>query len=121
MKVSTDMNYKEIKLRAKSPEAAATEIMYEIAACRADRVELIRFNISYVEEAEEVNTSKKILAAVLKLLRNMKQKGSVQFIATPESFAAGSTESRFLYNKFPSIFDSTPSANEGETFVFVKI
>ncbi len=115
------MNYKEIKLRATSPEAAATEIMYEIAACRADRVEVIRFNISYGTAAEEDNTSKKIIASVQKLLRNMKQKGSVQFIATPECFAAGSTESSFLYNKYPSIFDSIPSANEGETYVFVKI
>ena len=43
------MNYKEINLRAKTPESAATEVMYEIASLRADGVGLIRINILYEE------------------------------------------------------------------------
>ena len=39
------MSYKEINLRALTPESAVTEIMYEIAACRADNIDLIRINI----------------------------------------------------------------------------
>ena len=47
------MNYRMINLRAEMPEAAATEIMYEIAASRADGVDLIRLNIETHEDSTE--------------------------------------------------------------------
>ncbi len=115
------MSYKEIKLRSHSSESAITEIMYEIAACRADGVELIRFNIYYDEESKSMNDWRKVVASSIRTLKNMKQKGSIQFIATPESFENGSTESSFLYNKYPSLFELTPTVEEGESFIFVKL
>ena len=80
------MSYKEILLRSRTADAAVTEIMYEIAACRADGVELIRFNISYGNAMESMNEVGKIISALLRTLKNMKQKGSIQFLATPDSF-----------------------------------
>lgn len=115
------MIYKEILLRSKSADAAVTEIMYEIAACRADGVELIRFNISYGDDMESMNDGGKIISLLLRTLKNMKQKGSIQFIATPDSFKMGSTESSFLYNKYPSLFSTAPTCADGESFVFVKL
>ena len=115
------MIYKEILLRSCAPDAAVTEIMFEIAACRADGVELIRFNISYGNAMESMNEVGKILSTLLRTLKSMKQKGSIQFIATPDSLKNGSTESSFIYNKYPSIFSSAPSCADGERFIFVKI
>ncbi len=115
------MSYKEILLRSRTADAAVTEIMYEIAACRADGVELIRFNISYGNAMESMNEVGKIISALLRTLKNMKQKGSIQFLATPDSFINGSTESSFLYNKYPSIFSSAPSCTDGDSFIFVKL
>lgn len=115
------MSHKEINLRSKSQDAAATEIMYEIAACRADGIELIRFNISYGDSNESITEGKRILSSIVRTLKNMKQKGSIQFIATPDSFESGSTESSFLYNKFPSLFSSKPTCSEDESFIYVKL
>ena len=115
------MSYKEINIRSQSADAAVTEIMYEIAACRADAVELIRFNISYASSEGTMNEGKKIFSHAIRTLKNMKQKGSVQFIATEVDFATESTESNFLYNKYPEIFNSTPVARENEEYIYVKI
>ncbi len=114
------MSYREINLRAKTPESVATEVMYEIASHRADGVGLLRINILY-DAGEGIDAEKKrILSGIIKLLKNMKQKGSVQFFATEESFRTGSTEVVFLQNKYPEVF-STPPAFDGGAFVFVKL
>lgn len=115
------MSYKEITLRSVSVDTQATEIMYEIAACRADRVELIRFNISYGISAEAMNETKKMFSSAVRLLKNMKQKGSIQFIATPDSFESGSTESIFLYNKYPDLFEGSDAMQNGDSYIFVKL
>lgn len=114
------MSYKEINLRAKTPETAVTEVMYEIASLRADGIGLLRINIIY-EAGEELDTeTKRIISQIIKLLKNMKQKGSIQFFATEDSFRLSSTEVVFLQNKYPAIFSAHPS-REGESFVFVKL
>lgn len=115
------MSYREINLRSVSADAAATEIMYEIAAARADGVELIRFDISYSDGSKTITEWKRIVSSAIRLLKGMKQKGSIQFIATPESFEVGSTESSFLYNKYPSVFETAPTVANGEIFIFVKL
>lgn len=114
------MSYKEIKLRTRTPESASTEIMYEIAACRADGVDLIRINISYDEDGGNNTEFKRIISVIIKLLRNMKQKGSVQFFATADSFRLATTEAVFLQNKYPGLFSVQPEANDG-AFIYVKI
>ena len=115
------MSYREINLRSASADAVATEIMYEIASCRADGVELIRFNISYGINLEAMNEVKKILSSATRLLKNMKQKGSIQFIATSDSFESGSTESSFLYNKYPELFEGSAVLDAGDNYIFVKL
>ena len=115
------MSYREINLRSVSADAVATEIMYEIAAARADGVELIRFDISYSDGSKTMIDGKRIISSAIRVLKGMKQRGSVQFIATPESFENGSTESSFLYNKYPSIFETAPTVRDGESFIFVKL
>ena len=115
------MSYKEINIRSFGADSVATEIMYEIAAARADAVEIIRFNIFYGLDADTMNEGKKIYSSAIRLLKNMKQKGSIQFIATSDSFESGSTESSFLYNKYPSLFESSPVAEEGKSFIYVKL
>ena len=114
------MCFKEINLRSVTPDGAVTEIMYEIATCRADGVELIRFNISLSNSFDNMEV-RKILPNVIRTLKNMKQKRSIQFIATPESFENKSTESRFLSNKYPHLFESIPVVKEDESFIFVKL
>ncbi|MBO7195900.1 MAG: hypothetical protein J6V80_01045 [Clostridia bacterium] len=110
------MKYKELSLRANTPEAAVTEIMYEIAASRADVIELIRLDIS--QEGRDVG---KILSSAIKLLKNMKQRGSIQFFATEDSFKRSSTEAVFLQNKYPDMFIGNFSAPDGVKFIYIKL
>ncbi len=115
------MNYREINLRARGADAAITEITYEVAACRADGAGLIRFNISYGDTAEAMIETQKTVSALIRCLKGMKQKGSIQFIATPADFKTGTTETSFLYNKYPELFATAPICAEGESFIFVKL
>lgn len=113
------MKYKELKLRAKTPDGASTEIMYEIATARADGFNLIRIDISYDENEGSVEI-KKIIHTLIKLLKSMKQNGNIHFFATPESFSLGSTEAVFLQNKYPEHFADKVQNNEG-MFIYIKL
>lgn len=109
------MSYKELSLRAELPEGAVTELMYEIASCRADDADLIRINIDAT-----LPEIKKILSASLKTLKAMKEKGSIQFYATKESFDLMRTEAVFLQNKYPDLFSEIISS-ENQVYIFIKI
>jgi hypothetical protein len=50
----------------------------------------------------------------------MKESGSIQFFATPKSFALSEREASFLMNKYPEIFENF-SPLENELFIFVRI
>ncbi len=113
------MSYKEINLRSLTPDGAVTEIMYEIATARADMVDLIRIN-SLCREAEEANDSKKVFSSITRLLKTMKQNGSIHFFATQDSFARSTTEAVFLQNKYPELFSVQPEVENGE-FVYIKL
>lgn len=115
------MIYKEIYIRSLLPDAASTELMYEIAGCRADGIELVRFNISYGTDDHAVGDTKKTFSSLIRTLKLMKQKGSIQFFATGNSFLTGSTEAIFLFNKYSDLLSSMPKAGEGEEFIYVKI
>lgn len=115
------MSYKEIKLRANTPEAANTEVMYEIAACRADNIDLIRIDIVCDGTQNEKYNSKRIIHSIIKLLRDMKGKGKIQFFADAEDFRILSTEAVFLQNKYPSLFSAAPEGKIGEALLYVKL
>ena len=112
------MSYRKIDLRSTAPEAVGTEIMYEIAACRADGVDLICLCI---REDEDSPDTKRIFSTVIRLLRNMKQKGTVQFFATRVDFLSSSTEAVFLQNKYPEIFSPMSSEIDGSLYIYVKV
>lgn len=112
------MSYKEINLRALTPESAVTEIMYEIAACRADNIDLIRINI--LENAEDYSDFKKIISSLIKLFKKMKQKGSIQLFATAESFNKSTTEAVYLQNKYPQLL-SSPTQPQTGAYIYIKI
>ncbi len=115
------MSYKEIELRANTPEAANTEVMYEIAACRADNIDLIRIDIVCNGSKNEKYNSKRVIQSIIKLLRSMKEKGRIQFFADAEDFRVLSTEAVFLQNKYPSLFSAAPEEKLGEALLYIKL
>ena len=105
--------YKIIDLKAENIDSMTTEIMFEVAGARADGNELIRININ--------NDETKLYDGAIKLLKNMKQKGLIQFFATEKSFLNGSTEASFLMNKYQDSI-SLGDNNGGEvSYIYVKI
>ena len=115
------MSYREIGIGADSSESAATEIMFNIAACRVDGVDLIRIDLPIVEEGKISRDGKKMLFSITRLLKDMKQKGSIQFFATEDSFARSTTEAVYLQNKYPALFSSIPERVSDQVFIFIKL
>lgn len=105
--------YKIIDLKAENIDSMTTEIMFEVAGARADGSELIRLNI-YNDEA-------KLYDSAIKLLKNMKQKGLIQFFATEKSFSSGSTEASFLMNKYQDSISISNDESGAVSFIYVKI
>lgn len=113
------MYFRELTLKAVLPENISTEIMFEVAAARADRIELLRINILNEETTDD--SYKKLLSTLKKLLKSMKADGRIQFFANEESFKAQSTEAVFLKNKYPDLFDLSKKHSGEKGFVYIKI
>ena len=113
------MELKNVELLIKNPPDVLTEITYEVASARADGIELMCFTIK-VDDAEELS-DRRVSSAVTKVLKGLKEKGLIQFFATPSDFKRGSTEASFLINKYPTFFDNLPRECDGFDFVYVKI
>ncbi len=112
------MVLKKILLRSNLPEHLATEIMYEIAAARADGAELIRIETSTSEDGASVY--KKLYSSLIRLLKGMKDDGRIQFFATKDNFDSLSTEAVFLQNKYPTHFESI-SSEDGKDYLYIKL
>ena len=112
------MIYKTLELAASEPRELTTELMFEVATARADGAELLRFDAKIPENEAQ---RKKKLSTILKLLKNMKATGKIQFFAMPESFAAGGTEAIFLINKYPELFESKPQVADGFIYFYIKL
>ena len=105
--------YKIIDLKAENIDSMTTEIMFEVAGARADGNELIRLNIN--------NDETKMYDGAIKLLKNMKQKGLIQFFATEKSFSNGSTEASFLMNKYQDSISLGDNKGGEVSYIYVKI
>lgn len=111
------MIYRNIEIKGATQESCATEIMYEIAAGRADGIELIRFDLSEGRFSDP-SDEKKVTSSILRLLKGMKEKGAIQLIATKDSFNVGTTEAVYLLNKYPDIISAEEINGD---FIYVKI
>ena len=109
------MNYKELMLRSDMADTAVTELIYEIASGRADQVDLMRINVDATRPE-----AKKIMSQLIKLLKSMKQKGSIQFFATQDNFECMSTEAVFLVNKYHDLLSNLSSV-ENQAYFFIKM
>ena len=112
------MRYKEINLVSNGKESIETEVMYEIAAARADNIELIKLIIP--TESSEQQGMNKITATIIRRLKIMKQGGYIQFYAGKNDFVVMSTPAHFLINKYSEYFTEINS-DETLDYLYVKI
>jgi len=111
------MNYKKIELSG-DIEGLNTELAFEIAAARADGVELIELSFPSFNAERDIE---RFGNSVKRTLKNMKGKALIQFFAFPENFERQGTESVYLINKYPEKFEQSESSSEKSKGVFVKL
>ena len=114
------MKYIEREMKSSNRESAVTELLYEIAAARAEGAELIRFNICK-RDSDEDDVYPKIWTSIVRTLKGMKKEGRIQFFASKDSFMNLNTEAVFLINKYSDLFKTDPSSNNKKDFIYVKL
>ncbi len=110
------MIFNIINLASDRPVDIDTEIKFSIAIARAEKIELLRFDLE--RNGEDFLKS---FNAALKVLKKMKNNGQIQFIATPFAFSNSDREAEFLINKYPEYLNNIPSCTEKSGFLFVKL
>ena len=103
------MNCKKCMLEYMKPEYLMTELRFNIAAARAERMELIRLEL--VNDEDRVR--RRQYTSILVRLRQLKREGVIQFFATEEDFVGGTTEAVYLLNKYPELAELAAAAEEG--------
>ncbi len=110
------MIFEVVEIMANRPIDVDTEIKFAIASARADKKELLRFDIKREDEDFQ-----KTFNTITRVLKRMKSAGQIQFIATPKSFDNSNAEAEFLINKYPAYLENIPSVSDTEAFIFVKL
>jgi hypothetical protein len=114
------MMYRELVLKSTSPDSARTEILYNVAAARVDKIGLLKIAVERSLILED-NEGKKYLKKLSKTLNDLRKSGKIQFFATEEDFSGASTKADFLKNKYPTIFGSTSLKDEKYLLFFLKL
>ena len=109
------MVFKIVQIKSERPIDIDTEIKFSVATARAEKVELLRFDL-----ARDPESLGRAYNAASKLLRRMKGQGNIQFIATSKSFTDSNAEAEFLINKYPEYIENIPTG-DGEAYIFVKL
>ena len=110
------MKIKIHNIESENAQGIATEIMFEVASARASKTELLQLLI----RDKDSRLTAKLRSAAIRVLKEMKSRGAVQFFATGESFEKSTTEAKFLVNKYPEISYDAPE-NPETGYIFVKI
>ncbi len=107
------MNYKTIIPEGKDLDSLITELRYAVATTRARGDDLLMIKMPDNDEGQD----KKAKISVIRILKSMKNEGLIQFYATKESFDLSSTESEFLINKYPRIFEQKNNISFDDVYV----
>ena len=91
---------------AEKNDKIQTEILYYLASVRAERCEILV--ILFENEID------KVLACAIKILKSLKQKGSIDFFIESSALES-STEGSYILNKYPDIVSALE--NNRKSFV----
>ena len=107
--------YLELKLTGRCRAELDTEVKFNIASARADRVELVRLSLPLSDDEKD---NKRLLCCLIKVLRAMIRDGSIQFYETDEGFESSTTEAKFLDNKY---HDYIISSDDKSKYIYVNM
>jgi hypothetical protein len=108
------MPYRSYELSGTCKRDFDTEIKYSVASAKVDKVELLGLMLK-LDDNESENS--RLFFCVSKILSAMKKNGEIQFFVKPDEFMRGTTEARYILNKY-SVYVSDV---EGKICVYVKL
>ena len=109
------MKYVEYELLGNCFVDFNTEIKFEIAKYKVEGRELVRFTIPLRDDAAE---NSRLQVCTVKVLRSLKREGRIQFFVLPEGFTEGTTEAKFLTNKY---YEETQRIEPNAINIFIKM
>ena len=104
------MNLKKCTLEHMDLEYLMTELRFNIATARAEKVDLVLFELA----TEDERSRRRRYTSVLFRLRQLKREGTISFFAAETDFADGTTEADYLLNKYPELAEVASTAGECE-------
>lgn len=108
----------DYRLNGINQNEISTEIKFILASARFDGAELLRF---VYETNETDREARRLHNIVIRVLRSLRARKSIQFFVFPEDFTEETTEAAFLLNKYPDHFSAPPSVKDNEGEFYVKI
>ena len=102
------MNLKKCVLEHMDLEHLMTELRFNVAAARAEKVELVMLELA----TEDERSRRRRYTSVLFRLRQLKRDGVIQFFASESDFADLTTEADYLLNKYPELTEVASTAGE---------
>lgn len=109
------MIYKKIELVLEKNDDFLVNLKFEVATARAEGAEVLCVAIAENLTDEEIS---KMKFSMVRSLRLMKQKRTIQFFAFSEDFEKQTTEAVFLLNKYS---EWVKSDAEGKNSLYLKL
>ena len=106
------MNYLISDLNGIEKKELSSRLLFDIATARSSGLPLAKFILNKTE-------SERLEKPLITALRAIKKKGKITFFVSSLDFSRGSTETEYLFNKFPEL--STEQNEENSLVYFVKI
>ena len=106
------MNYLLSDLNGIEKNELASRLMFDVATARNSNFSLLKFII--IKQDNE-----KIQKAITSALRALKKKGKITFFVSSLDFSKSSTETEYLFNKYPEL--TNEKKDDESISYFVKI
>lgn len=108
----------EHRLTGSNQNQISTELKFLIATAHFDGTELLRL-VYDVNSTDRIES--RLRNVVIKVLRSLRARRSIQFFVMPEDFGMESTEVEYLLNKYQDHFSSVGELKENERYCYLKI
>lgn len=99
------------ELHSTEPRALYTELLFAVACARVEGQPILRF-------LPEGGEGERCWRMALRVLKNMRRDGRIDFYATSADVASGTTEGHYLENKYP---DCLAPAGDPAPYLYVKL
>ena len=109
--------YNKYQITQIEPKASETEAYYHIACARERGEELVCLCFGYSDEKALL----KVYQNTLKILKNYKRSGKISLYIPYDSFCDATTETKYLFNKYPHLEGDSFLTNPDFPFVLVRL